>query len=81
MIVVIVGPTGIGKTTLSIALAKHLNTEIISGDSIQVYRGLTIGSAKVRTKDMHGIPHHLIDIFDPTEDFSVALYQKLSEKN
>ena len=77
MIYVIVGPTGIGKTKLSIALAKHFNTEIISGDSIQVYKELNIGSAKVTIDEMDGVPHHLIDIFEPTEDFSVALFQKL----
>lgn len=77
MIIAIVGPTGIGKTALSIALAKQLKTEIISGDSIQVYKQLNIGSAKVTTDEMAGIPHHLIDIFDPTEDCSVAVYQRL----
>lgn len=77
MVYVIVGPTGIGKTALSIALAKHFDTEIISGDSIQVYKELTIGSAKVTKEEMDGVPHHLIDILEPTEDFSVALFQKL----
>jgi len=77
MIYVIVGPTGIGKTKLSIALAKHYNTEIISGDSVQVYKQLDIGSAKVTEDEMAGITHHLIDILEPTEDFSVALFQKL----
>lgn len=77
MIYVIVGPTGIGKTKLSIALAKHFNTEIISGDSIQVYKKLNIGSAKVTKDEMEGVPHHLIDILEPSEDFSVALFQKL----
>lgn len=77
MIYVIVGPTGIGKTKLSIALAKHFNTEIISGDSVQVYKELNIGSAKVTEKETEGIKHHLIDILEPTEDFSVALFQKL----
>lgn len=77
MIYVIVGPTGIGKTKLSIALAKHFNTEIISGDSVQVYKELNIGSAKVTEEEMDGVTHHLIDILEPTEDFSVALFQKL----
>jgi tRNA dimethylallyltransferase len=77
MIYVIVGPTGIGKTKLSIALAKHFNTEIISGDSVQVYKELNIGSAKVTVDEMNGVTHHLIDILEPTEDFSVALFQKL----
>lgn len=77
MIYVIVGPTGIGKTKLSVALAKHFNTEIISGDSIQVYKELNIGSAKVTKDEMEGVTHHLIDILEPTEDFSVALFQQL----
>ena len=77
MITVIVGPTGIGKTKLSIALAKKYNTEIISGDSVQVYKGLNIGSAKIKDNEKEGIKHHLIDILDPTEDFSVAIFQKM----
>ena len=77
MIIVIIGPTGIGKTKLSLALAKHYNTEIISGDSVQVYKGLDIGSAKIKQSEMDGVKHHLIDILEPTEDFSVALFQKI----
>ena len=77
MIIVIIGPTGIGKTKLSLALAKHYNTEIISGDSVQVYKGLNIGSAKIKESEMNGIKHHLIDILEPTEDFSVALFQRI----
>ncbi len=77
MIIVIVGPTGIGKTKLSIALAKKYNTEIISGDSIQVYKGLDIGSAKITEKEKGGIKHHLLDILEPHEEFSVAIFQKL----
>jgi len=77
MIIVIIGPTGIGKTKLSIALATHYKTEIISGDSVQVYKGLDIGSAKIKDDEMNGIKHHLIDILEPTEDFSVALFQRI----
>ncbi len=77
MIIVIIGPTGIGKTKLSLALASHYKTEIISGDSVQVYKGLDIGSAKIKNEEMNGIKHHLIDILEPTEDFSVALFQKV----
>jgi tRNA dimethylallyltransferase len=77
MVYVIVGPTGIGKTKLSIAVAKHFNTEIISGDSVQVYKELNIGSAKVTAEEMDGITHHLIDILEPTDEFSVAVFQKL----
>ena len=75
--IIIVGPTGIGKTKLSIMLAKHFQTEIISGDSVQVYKELNIGSAKVTEDEMDGVKHHLIDMYEPTEDFSVALYQTL----
>jgi tRNA dimethylallyltransferase len=77
MIIVVIGPTGIGKTKLSLALAKHYQTEIISGDSVQVYQKLNIGSAKITQDEMEGIPHHCLDILDPTEDFSVALYQQI----
>lgn len=77
MVYVIVGPTGIGKTKLSIELAKYFDTEIISGDSVQVYKGLDIGSAKVTKDEMDGVKHHLIDILDPTDDFSVAMFQTL----
>jgi len=77
MIIVIVGPTGIGKTKLSIALAKKYNTEIISGDSVQVYKGLDIGSAKIKENEKQGIKHHLLDILEPHEDFSVAIFQKM----
>lgn len=77
MIVVIVGPTGVGKTALSIALAKYYETEIISGDSVQVYKDLNIGSAKITKKEMDGIAHHMIDVLEPSEDFSVAIYQKM----
>ncbi len=77
MVLVIVGPTGIGKTKLSIALAKKYHTEIISGDSVQVYRDLNIGSAKVTDTEKEGIIHHLIDVLDPSEDFSVAIFQTM----
>ena len=74
-VIVIVGPTGSGKTSLSVKLAKYLNTEIISGDSVQVYRSLNIGSAKITKEEMDNIPHHLIDILDPTDEYSVADFQ------
>lgn len=72
---VIVGPTAVGKTKLSVELAKELNGEIISGDSLQIYRGLDIGTAKVTASEMQGIPHHLIDIRDLGETYSVADFQ------
>ena len=71
-VLAIVGPTAVGKTALSIQLAHQFNGEIISGDSMQVYRGLDIGTAKVTAKEMDGITHHLIDIRDIDERFSVA---------
>jgi tRNA dimethylallyltransferase len=76
-LVVLIGPTAVGKTKLSIMLAKALNAEIISGDSMQIYRGMDIGTAKVTKEEMEGVPHHLIDIKDPEESFSVAEFQQL----
>ncbi len=76
-VLAIVGPTASGKTALSIQLAKELNGEIINGDSMQVYRGLDIGTAKIKKDEMDGILHHLIDIKDPTDSFSVAEFQQL----
>lgn len=74
-VLVIVGPTASGKTALSIELAKQFDGEIISGDSVQVYRGLDIGSAKVRVDEMQGVPHYGIDILDADAPFSVADFQ------
>lgn len=74
-IIVIVGPTGIGKTKLSIELAKKLNAEIINGDSVSVYKELNIGSAKPTLSEREGIPHHLLDLINIEEDYSVYNYQ------
>jgi tRNA dimethylallyltransferase len=71
-VIAVVGPTAVGKTALSIQLAKTLNGEVISGDAMQVYKGMDIGTAKVQEKEMQGIPHHMIDIKNPDEPFSVA---------
>lgn len=76
-VVAIVGPTASGKTALSIELAKKYNGEIINGDSMQIYRGLDIGTAKITEEEMEGVPHHLLSFKEPTEAFSVADYQKL----
>ena len=78
--VILTGPTAVGKSKLSIALAKAIGGEIISADSMQVYRHMDIGSAKIIPDEMDGIPHHLIDCIDPTEDFHVVLFQKLAKK-
>ena len=75
-IIVIVGPTGVGKTKLSIELAKKINAEIINGDSVSIYKKLNIGSAKPSREEMSGIVHHLIDIRDVNEDYTVYDYQK-----
>ena len=76
MIIVVTGPTGVGKTKLSISLAKRYNAEIINGDSVQVYRGLDIGSAKVTREEMDGVIHHLFDIRDVWEEYSIYDYQR-----
>lgn len=78
-LIILTGPTAVGKTKLSIALAKAVNGEIISADSMQVYRRMDIGSAKIRPEEMQGVPHHLIDVLDPEEDFNVVLFQKLAK--
>lgn len=74
-VIVIVGPTAVGKTELSLKLAEDLNGEIISGDSMQVYKGLDIGTAKATKKEQEAIPHHLIDIIEVTEEFTVSDFQ------
>lgn len=77
-VIVIVGPTAVGKTKTGIELAKAFNGEIVSGDSVQVYRGMDIGSAKVTVEEAEGIPHHLIDLCEPDEPMSVAKFQQLA---
>ncbi len=75
-LIVIMGPTGVGKTKLSIELAKRLDAEIINGDSMQVYRGLDIGTAKVKEEEKEGIPHHLFDICEVEDFYTVYDYQR-----
>lgn len=75
-LVVLTGPTAVGKTKLSIALAKKIGGEIISADSMQVYRHMDIGSAKIRPEEMQGVPHHLIDVLEPSQDFNVVIFQE-----
>lgn len=79
-LVVLTGPTAVGKTAVSISFAKAIQGEIISADSMQVYRGMDIGSAKIKKEEMAGIPHHLIDILEPEEVFNVMLFQKLAKE-
>lgn len=79
-LITIIGPTAVGKTDLSISLAEKLNAEIISGDSMQVYKYMDIGTAKISEKEMSGIPHHLIDILEPTEAFNAIRFKELAEK-
>lgn len=79
-LIILTGPTAVGKTRLSVELAKRIGGEIISADSMQVYRGMDIGSAKVMPDEMQGIPHHLIDEFDPEEEFHVVRFQEYAKK-
>ena len=79
-VIVIVGPTAVGKTKTGIELAKRLNGEIISGDSVQVYRGMDIGSAKVTEEEMEGVPHHMLDLVNPDDEMSVARFQTLARE-
>ncbi len=79
-LIILAGPTAVGKTSLSIALAKAVNGEIISADSMQVYRGMDIGTAKIKPSETEGIRHHLIDILEPAESFHVVLFQKLAKE-
>ncbi len=79
-LVIITGPTAAGKTDISIKLAKIISGEIISADSMQVYKGLDIGSAKITPKEMHGVTHHLIDICEPTSDYNVASFTREGKK-
>lgn len=77
-LIVLTGPTAAGKSELSVQLAKRIGGEIISADSMQVYRGMDIGSAKITRQEMQGVPHHLIDVLDPSEPFDVVRFQSLA---
>lgn len=79
-LVILTGPTAVGKTKLSIELAKHINGEIVSADSMQVYRRMNIGTAKISKFEMEGISHHLIDILEPWEDFNVVAFQSYAKQ-
>lgn len=75
-VIILLGPTGVGKTSVSILLAKHLNTEIISSDSMQVYKHMDIGTAKLSKEEQHMVKHHMIDIVEPWESYSTGEYIK-----
>ena len=77
-LIILTGPTAVGKTRLSIRLAKAVGGEIISADSMQVYRHMDIGSAKIRVEEMQGVPHHLIDVLSPFEEFHVVKFKELA---
>ena len=79
-LVILSGPTAVGKTELSINLAKKINAEIISADSMQVYKGMDIGTAKITSSEMQGIKHHLIDVIEPEEEWNVLKFKKMAKK-
>ena len=79
-LLILTGPTAVGKTETSIQLAKTIGGEIISADSMQVYRGMDIGTAKISSQEMQGVPHYLVDEFDPDEEFNVMRFQHLAKK-
>ena len=79
-LIILTGPTAAGKTALSVKLAQKTGGEIISADSMQVYRHMDIGSAKIRPDEMQGVPHHLVDVLEPWEEFNVTVFQKMAKK-
>ena len=79
-LIILTGPTAVGKTAASIGLAQAIGGEIISADSMQVYRHMDIGSAKIRPEEMQGVPHHLIDVLEPEEAFHVVRFQQMAKK-
>ena len=79
-LIILTGPTASGKTALSVELAKRIGGEIISADSMQVYRYMDVGSAKVTTEEMDGVPHHLIDVLDPQDSFNVVTFQEMAKE-
>ena len=78
-LIILAGPTAVGKTAASIRLAKAVGGEIISADSMQVYRHMDIGSAKIRPEEMEGVPHYLVDVLEPEEDFNVVRFQQMAK--
>ena len=79
-LIILTGPTAVGKSELSIKLDKAINGEIISADSIQVYKELNIGSAKIKPEEMQGIKHYLIDVLEPFEDFNIYIFKNMAKQ-
>ena len=79
-LIILAGPTAVGKTSLSIRLAKETGGEIISADSMQVYRHMDIGSAKITKEEMEGVPHYLVDMLEPEEEFNVVRFQQMAKE-
>ena len=79
-LIIITGPTAVGKTSLSIGLAKAIGGEIISADSMQIYKYMNIGTAKIMPNEMNGVPHYLIDELEPDEEFHVVRFQQMAKK-
>lgn len=79
-LIVLTGPTAVGKTELSLELADRIRAEIINGDSMQIYKKMNIGTAKIRPEEMRGIPHHLLDQLMPDEEYNVVIFQKLAKE-
>lgn len=79
-LIIVTGPTAVGKTGLSVELARAVGGEIISADSMQVYRHMDIGSAKATREEMAGVPHHLIDILEPTQEFNAAIFKRMASE-
>lgn len=79
-LIILTGPTAVGKTKASIGLAKAIGGEIISADSMQVYKDMDIGSAKIRPEEMEGVPHYLVDVLEPTEEFHVVRFQQMAKQ-
>lgn len=79
-LIILTGPTAVGKTNLSIQLAQKIKGEIISADSMQVYQGMDIGTAKISREEMQGVPHHLIDVLSPEEEFNIVKFKELAKQ-
>ena len=79
-LIILAGPTAVGKTSLSIRLAKETGGEIISADAMQVYRHMDIGSAKITKEEMEGVPHYLVNVLEPEEEFNVVRFQQMAKE-